>query len=183
MNSTDVAAVDETSPVCVFAWHYVTRHQLELLVRGVPRVTPHTRKPLGFTFTPAGKPEALQPNELTPALEFLRVSNRLLVSLLTADQKSKFIKLLSTCPEAQELLQAEQLRTLDRVGYGTAPPTADTSTAPEQASDHTRSVTTDPGRAGRTRGPDLERRVAPGAVSRPRRTSTVPGKYREPSSE
>ncbi|GAA5866154.1 hypothetical protein JCM3774_004100 [Rhodotorula dairenensis] len=183
VSSTDVAAVDETSPVCVFAWHFVTKHQLELLVIGAPRIVPHVEDPLGFTIAPVVKPEATLQDELAPALDFLRISNRLLVSLLTADQKSKFLKLLATCPEAQSLLQVEQLCALDRVGFGTVQPNADTSTTSEQASDQSTAAAEEASRTGGSKKTGQKRKVAAAAVSRPRRASTAAPKYHEPSSD
>ncbi|GAA5980257.1 hypothetical protein JCM10908_001591 [Rhodotorula pacifica] len=190
VSSADVAAVDETTPVCVFAWHFVTRRQLELLGVGASRITPHTSNPLSFRIAPAVRPETMPPNELAPALEFLRLANRLLVSLLTADQKSKFIKLLSTSQEAQQLLQVDDLRKLEGFGKSTVQPnadssTADSSTTSETASDERSSSAISTGSKQGKRRTGEKRKGAPAAVEkddRPRRVRTAPPKYREDSS-
>lgn len=175
--------MDESAPVCVFAWHFVTKRQLELLTVVPSRVTAHTTSPLGIKLAPEDEREETLPHELTPALDFLRLSNRLLVSLLTADQKSKFIHLLSTSQEAQQLLQVEELRTLGQFGKETAQPDGDTSTASEQASDRSSLVTPGFHSVQGETSTDPRRQAAPGTVNRLRRKKTAPGQYREVSSE
>ena len=147
------------------------------------RVPAHTTSQVGIKIASADEHEETLQHELTPALEFLRLSNRLLVSLLTADQKSKFIHLLSTSQEAQQLLQVDELRTLGQFGKETAQPDGDTSTASEQASDRSSLVTPDTLSSKAKVSTAQKRQAAPGTVNRPRRRKIAPGQYREPSSD
>ncbi len=183
VSSSDVAAVDESAPICAFAWHFVTKRQLELLTVVSSRVTAYTAKPLGAKPAPAVEGEDTLQHELTPALEFLRLSNRLLVSLLTADQKSQFIHLLSTSQKAQQLLQVDELRTLGQFGKGTVQPDGNTSTTSEQASDGSLLIAPDIYSTDKDIPAGETCQAAIGTVNRPRRRKTAPGQYRELSSD
>ncbi|GAA5826772.1 hypothetical protein JCM5353_003230 [Sporobolomyces roseus] len=76
-----IAEIDEQNPLCIFKWHFVTKAQLIQL---------------GLLDSPPSPNESSQslPPPSRLALDFLRRSNQLLISLLTLDQKKRFLEKL-----------------------------------------------------------------------------------------
>ncbi|BGP21718.1 hypothetical protein Rt10032_c01g0421 [Rhodotorula toruloides] len=76
---SDVELMDQERPVAVFSWQYASHSQLEAL---------------GAVDRPASIPDSL-----ADAIAFLRGANRLLLSMMTQDQRLQFIDRLAATPE------------------------------------------------------------------------------------
>lgn len=170
IKAADVAQVDESAPVAAFAWLYGSRLQLEAL--GVYPRTVLSRSgvaanPLGGD---SGRP-AEPKNELEPALDLLRLSNSILVSLLTADQKKRFVELLRASQGAQRVLAPVQLRQLEQLsGKGTAHRQA---TSIDNGAENKENQAGGASVAGRVAG--RKRKAALSPANQPRRTRTASG--------
>ncbi|GAA5870284.1 hypothetical protein JCM16303_001949 [Sporobolomyces ruberrimus] len=70
-----IAEIDVDSSVCVFKWHYATEQQLQLI-----------------GMIPSSVPFVLPRSSSALALDFLRKTNELLISLLTPTQKREFVE-------------------------------------------------------------------------------------------
>jgi len=113
-----ITEIDEQNPVCIFKWHFVTRAQLTqlgLLEPGklLPLLSPFMKTNWMSKESTASPKDELShslppPSQL--ALDFLRRSNELLISLLTLDQKKRFCEKLMGLKEfeADDGLQVEE---------------------------------------------------------------------------
>lgn len=165
IKTSDVASVDDSAPVCTFRWTYCTPVQLKTLGLGLGNSQPRLSAqqgadPLSIRIAAAGP----QPptNELEPALDFLRHTNRLLLGLLTEEQKRQFAEILGHSYEAQRLLTPVQLGELLQAGQPGLTSSPDTSLSRSEATESPQPLSSVPAK---------KRKADPLGAVRPRQSS------------
>ncbi|POY71413.1 hypothetical protein BMF94_5725 [Rhodotorula taiwanensis] len=165
IKTSDVASVDDSAPVCTFRWTYCTPVQLKTLGLGLGNIQPRLSAqqgadPLSIRIAAAGP----QPptNELEPALDFLRHTNRLLLGLLTEEQKRQFAEILGHSYEAQRLLTPVQLGELLQAGQPGLTSSPDTSLSRSEATESPQPLSSVPAK---------KRKADPLGAVRPRQSS------------